>query len=538
MPLVTSTPAKALRLIAVVPSLLALLLGCSANSTSTKAIPPIKAVDNLAQKKTIVSSPNSPSPSLVPRQSPSPVPIPTEKADVVLIGSELEGMYLARAAADEGLVVKTIDPRDQPGGQLLQAEMQFLDAVVDNGGKGKLIAQGRVKELITGFRKGTIRKPSEFTAYYNKLVQGIPIESGIQIQDVERVPGLRGESKIDSVTYKSKNGSLHRIEADYWVENTDYAALVGKLGVERQPGLEAFFGAKQVEYMSAGLMMKFKNVDWDAFQKHGYTTVDANYGVGVVDVTKRYVSSNDRVFLRGLNAVNQRDGEVLVNALLVYQIDPSDERSIEEGMALGRQETELVLQHFRQSMAGWEHAELNGFPHSLYIREYNHYNADYNLQVSDMLSGHMFFDNVSIAGYPLDLQGLRHAKWGTEMGRPDKYGMPLRSFLLKRYENVILAGKNVGTTAIAYGSARIQQNTSIAAESIGAIIGHLRGAKKLKELQAGDWPELHRFLNANYHIKLSGIVAKNKLAGWTTEEIDRLNEGKINYTIFERTGKK
>jgi hypothetical protein len=49
---------------------------------------------------------------------------------------------------------------------------------------------------------------------------------------------------------------------------------------------------------------------------------------------------------------------------------------------------------------------LNGYPSYPYIREYNHYETDYVLQVSDMLGACMFPDNVSIAGYPLDLQGI------------------------------------------------------------------------------------------------------------------------------------
>lgn len=171
--------------------------------------------------------------------------------------------------------------------------------------------------------------------------------------------------------------------------------------------------------------------------------MNESFAIGLSGMTSQYKPSNDRVFLRGLNAVNQRDGEVLINALLIYTVDPSDPKSVEGGLELGRKETPLILNHFRKGMVGWENAEINGYPNYLYIREYNHYETDYVLKPSDMLGGHMFWDNVSIAGYPLDLQGTSANKWGIEMGRPDKYGMPLRSFLLKNYDNVIVAGKNV-----------------------------------------------------------------------------------------------
>jgi hypothetical protein len=47
------------------------------------------------------------------------------------------------------------------------------------------------------------------------------------------------------------------------------------------------------------------------------------------------------------------------------------------------------------------------------------------------MSSKMFWDDVSIAGYPIDMQGTKANKWGTQLGKPDRYGMPLRSFELK-----------------------------------------------------------------------------------------------------------
>ncbi|UUZ86609.1 FAD-dependent oxidoreductase [Paenibacillus sp. P26] len=179
----------------------------------------------------------------------------------------------------------------------------------------------------------------------------------------------------------------------------------------------------------------------------------------------------------------------------MYTVDPSDSKSVADALELGKKEMPLILDHFRKNITGWEHAELNGFPNYLYIREYNHYESDYVLKPSDMLGAKMFWDNVSIGGYPLDLQGTSANKWGIEMGRPDKYGMPLRSFLLKNYDNVIMAGKNVGSSAIAYGSARIQPNTSLAAETIGILLGQIQGkrsfascAKRICRRWISRWP--------------------------------------------------
>lgn len=475
--------------------------------------------------------------SLAPSSSPAPTktPVPTETVDVAIIGSELEGMYLARAAHDEGLKVKIIDPRSQPGGQLIQGEMLFLDETRD--ASGKLLVQGRAKELFDGFRAGKIRKLPEFQAYYDKLTGGIPLESGIRIQDIATAPGIQSTEAVQSLTYVTADGQTKRLQASYWVENTDFAAMASKLKVTRLPGLEKFYGQEQIEYMSAGMMMKFKNVDWTRFQAAYKESTNESFAIGLTGVTRGYKPTNDSVFLRGLNAVSQRDGEVIINAFLIYTVDPSDDASIQHAMELGKKEIPLILDYFRKNMTGWEKAELNGFPNYLYIREYNHYETDYVLQVSDALGARMFPDNVSIAGYPLDLQGIKVNKWGIEMGRPDKYGMPLRSFQLKNYENVLMAGKNVGSSAIAYGSARIQPNTSLAAESIGVILGQIHGKKKLKELTDADWPTLHAYLESKYKIKLTGVTGTSKIAGWTEAEIAKLNKGEITYPSYVKTRK-
>lgn len=474
---------------------------------------------------------------------------PTEQVDIVVIGSELEGLYLARAAMDEGLKVKVLDPHQAFGGQILQSQMLFLDETRDE--QGQLLVQGRAKELFDGFRNAKIRKLSEFTTYMNKLSKDIPIESGVILNEIEQISTPDSMHKVASIVYTNGQNQKKKIQAAYWVENSDYAALISRLDAKRLPGLEKFYGQKDIEYMSAGMMMKFKHVDWNKFsttfnslkpeeksKQFGGGSVNDSFAIGLSGMTKAYHPSNDRVFLRGLNAVNQRDGEVLINALLVYTVDPSKPESIQEAVKLGNKETGLILGHFRKTLPGWEHAELGELPTYPYVREYNHYEIDYVLKPSDLLSGAMFWDNISIGGYPLDLQGTSANKWGIEMGRPDKYGMPLRSFLLKNYENVIAAGKNVGSSAIAYGSTRIQPNTSLAAESIGVILGQIHGKKKLREIMPEEMTVLHKYLADRYHIKLTGVTGKNKISGWNEEEIRKLDTGEITYPSYVHTRKK
>ncbi|WP_019535758.1 FAD-dependent oxidoreductase [Paenibacillus ginsengihumi] len=459
--------------------------------------------------------------------------------DVAVIGSEIEGMYLARAAKDEGLSVVILDPRNQPGGQLVQGEMHFLDEPEDDSRQSLL--QGRVKELFDRYKRGDIRLSGEFAQYFHSLIEDIPLESGITIVGIKLAPE-EGSSRqrIESITYRDAAGKEKTLQAKYWVENTDFGALSGKLALKRIPGIETVFGGEK-DYMAASMMMKFRHVDWDKFrrefnrlskqeaeEKYGtQSTVTDKFTWGFGHVGARYTPSSKEVFLRGLNAIHLRDGEVLINALLVYNVDPSSPESVERALALGKAETEKVLPHLRQELPGWEEAELNGFPNYLYIRDFDRYETEYVLQAADLMSGTMFWDNVSIAGYPIDLQGTMSHNWGLQVGDPDKYGMPLRSFIPKGYANAIVAGKNVGASAVAYGSARIQPNTALAAEVIGIMLGRLKGEPGLAELTEQDMKEMHSYIAEKYGIILSGVKGANKIEHLSGEQIEQLNQGKL-----------
>lgn len=465
-----------------------------------------------------------------------------DRPDLLIVGSEIEGMYMARAAADEGLSVVVIDPRDKPGGQLIQGEMLFLDEPL--GDNGQSLLQGRVKELFDAYKKGSIRNVEEFRAYFAKLTQGIPIVSGVTITDVDirQEPDATGRF-VESVAYRTKSGAVRTLYPRYVVENTDHAALASRLGLPRIPGMETVFGTADGsnDYMAASYMLKYKNVDWDVFQKQvmklgkkereqkygSETNVTGTFTWGFGKVGASYSSGSDHWFLRGLNAVHQRGGDVLINALLVYGVDPSDPDSVRKAVAEGKEQAKAIVKHLRKELPGWSKAEINGYPEYLYIRDYDRYETEYVLEGTDLMSGKMFWDNVSIGGYEIDLQGTLNSKWGSRKGNPDKYGMPLRSFQAKGFRNVLMAGKNVGASAVAYGSARIQAQTALAAETIGIMLGHIEGKFALADITPARMKALQELIGKKYRIALTGMKANNRIAGLTPEQRLAFNQGQI-----------
>jgi hypothetical protein len=454
--------------------------------------------------------------------------------DILVVGTELEGMYLAKRAHDSGLSVGILEPSSEIGGQLLQGEMLYLDETFDD--QGKSLLQGSIKELFERYYSGEIRKLTEFTTYFNQLITGIPLVVNAAITDIEME-----HKQIRSITYQTKDGKTKKLEADYFVDNTDSAHLVSRLGIQPLPGLESLYHAPQREYMSATYMMKFKGVDWEKFYGSFWqltkperttlygpeTYVDANIAYGFPPIVARHELKNpDKANLRGLNILHQKDGEVIINALQVYDVDPSKPDSIEAAMKVAKEEMPYIRDLLRQHIIGFEKVELNGDPQSLYVREYNHYPAEYVLQASDLLSGRMFWDNVSVGGYFIDIQGSRSNREGFAIGKPDKYGLPLRSYLLKDADNVILTGKLVGSSYVAFGSTRIQPNGALAAESIGLLLAQYKGTN-LKHLTEDQLSQFQTMMKEKHSIHLTPPPGTSKIIGMTPQDIEELDRGHI-----------
>lgn len=460
----------------------------------------------------------------------------SDEADLVLIGTELEGMYMARRAHDLGLNVLVLDTEAQPGGQLLRGEMLYLDETFDD--RGRSLVQGSIKQLFDRYYEGEIRKLGEFRAYFSELAEDIPLIDSVQLMGIQQEDG-----KIRSLTYRTDKGKEKTVRADYFADNTDSAELIRLLGIQRNPGLEALYKSPQVEYMSATYMMKFKNADWETFSgkfwemnqaermtRYGPETyVDGNLAYGFPPIVARYEPKHpDMVNLRGLNILNQRDGEIIINALQVYDVDPGKPETVERALAYARDEMPRIRDHLRQHISGFENLEINGEPGYLYIREYNHYPTEYTLEASDLLAGRMHWDNVSVGGYFIDIQGSRSNREGFAIGRPDKYGMPLRSYLLKDADNVIVTGKLVGATPVAYGSARIQPNGALAAESIGILLARLiPEGIDLKRVTPERMAAFQREMRDTYGVELQPGQGTNKIAVLTDSEISELNAGHI-----------
>jgi hypothetical protein len=225
--------------------------------------------------------------------------------------------------------------------------------------------------------------------------------------------------------------------------------------------------------MGVTLVFTLGNVDWKEVTAYLKSGKEPNTGVtskaawGYTELGYSYEPKDPLMRLRGFNAARQDNGEVLINALVIFGVDVLNPESKKEGIERGLKELEHILPYVRENFPGFQKAKLIRTAEELYIRESRHILAEYLLTIDDVLEYNDQWDKVALASYPVDVQPTIAQRWGTIIGNPDRYAIPFRSLVPLEIDNLMVVGKASGYTSLAAGSARVVPIGMAAAEGAG-----------------------------------------------------------------------
>ena len=145
----------------------------------------------------------------------------------------------------------------------------------------------------------------------------------------------------------------------------------------------------------------------------------------------------------------------MVNALIIFGVDPLSEESKAEGIARAQAEMEYLIPYIQDNFKGFEKAKLAGTAEQLYVRESRHIIGEYQLTIDDVLENRDQWDKIAVGAYPVDVQPTATQTYGTVIGSPDKYAVPFRSLVPLQIENLLVIGRSASYTSLAAGSARV-----------------------------------------------------------------------------------
>lgn len=396
--------------------------------------------------------------------------------DVIVVGSDPEGIAAALSAARNGLKTLLLSKDSTPGGLYTLGALNFID--VPETRSGELLVGGIYEEFVNAVGGSGFDIVNAATVFHDMLAdeENITVRYNAKFEE----PVMDG-STITGVTV-NEDGQEVTYNAPYVIDATqdgDVAAAAGApytyagedIGErDREMGVTLVFRLSGVNWDSMTRYLTIKRGIGEIFNKSTSMGVSGNTAWGFSDEGYAYEPKDDAMRLRGFNMALQDNGDVLVNALLIFDVDPLDEASRAEGIARAKAELENIIPYLQEEFWGFGDCALAGTAEDLYVRESRHIDCEYNLTIDDVLENRDQEDRIAVTSYPVDVQPTKTQTYGTVVGYPDQYAVGLKSLVPKDVDGLMIVGRAAGYTSLAAGSARIVPTGMACGEAAGVAV--------------------------------------------------------------------
>lgn len=397
--------------------------------------------------------------------------------DVIVVGSDPEGIAAALSAARNGMKTLLLSKDSTPGGLYTLGALNFID--VPETRDGTLLVGGIYEEFVNAVGGSGFDIVNAANMFNDMLTaeDNLTVRYGAKFQE----PVMNGNT-ITGVTVLEEGDMLVTYNAPYIIDATqdgDVAAAAGApytyagedIGErDREMGVTLVFRVSGVNWDSMCRYLTIKRGIGEIFNKSTSMGVSGNTAWGFSDEGYAYEPSDEAMRLRGFNMAKQDNGDVLVNALLIFDVDPLDEASREEGIARAKAELENIIPYLQDEFWGFGDCELAGTAEDLYVRESRHITCEYNLTIDDVLENRDQDDRIAVTSYPVDVQPTKTQTYGTVAGYPDQYAVGYKSLVPQDVDGLLVVGRAAGYTSLAAGSARIVPTGMACGEAAGVAV--------------------------------------------------------------------
>ena len=374
--------------------------------------------------------------------------------DVIVVGGDPEGVCAAVSSARNGLKTLLIEDDEALGGLMTLGKLNFID--ICESRDGSILTQGLFMEFYEGVG-GTAFDVEKAKSFFYDWVTN---EKNATLKlNTKFIAPVMDDDCITGVVVEEENGEQVTYTAACVIDATVDADVAAASGAPYTIAGEDI-GEKE-RHMGVTLVFELSGVDWDKVVN--YLENDDNAGTGATEKTAwgytregyAYEPQDDLMRLRGFNVARQDNGNVLVNALIIFGVDAMSEESKAQGIARAQKELEYIVPYVQQNFIGFEQAQLVGTASQLYVRESRHIVGEYQLTIDDVLENRDQWDKIAIVAYPADIQPTAGQTYGTVIGSPDRYAIPFRCLVPLNVENLLVIGRSASYTSLAAGSARV-----------------------------------------------------------------------------------
>lgn len=374
--------------------------------------------------------------------------------DVIVVGGDPEGVCAAVSSARNGLKTLLIEDDEALGGLMTLGKLNFID--ICESRDGSILTQGLFMEFYEGVGGTAFDVEKAKTFFYDWITN----EKNATLKlNTKFIAPVMEDDCITGVVVEEENGEQVTYTAARIIDATVDADVAAAAGAPYTIAGEDI--GERDRHMGVTLVFELSGVDWDKVVN--YLENNNNAGTGATEKTAwgytregyAYEPQDELMRLRGFNVARQDNGNVLVNALIIFGVDAMSEESKAQGIARAQKELEYIVPYVQQNFIGFEQAQLVGTASQLYVRESRHIVGEYQLTIDDVLENRDQWDKIAIVAYPADIQPTAGQTYGTVIGSPDRYAIPFRCLVPLHVENLLVIGRSASYTSLAAGSARV-----------------------------------------------------------------------------------
>jgi hypothetical protein len=406
--------------------------------------------------------------------------------DVIVVGTDPEGITAAISAARNGLSTLLVDGRDRPilGGLMTLGWLNSIDMVTEKNslGQDEILNKGLFSEWFKQIEGDSFDVTTAANAFYNMvkkeknidlLLKAKAIEPYIPAQELPQGanPAIRG------VKLTKADGTQQTVQAKAVIDATQDGDIAAAAGAPFTYGREDL-GDPNTK-MAVTLVFKLKNVTPDVWgQIRNRLLNDNNDGTGANEMSawgygdmKDYPSSDkDKIAMRGLNIGRQNDNTILINSLQLFHIDGVDPKQRQEAIDRGVSELPRIVDYMKNEYPEFKNVELDGHAPELYVRETRHFQGEYRVNIVDVCENRDQWDRIAFGAYPVDIQRASYADSGNVVCDPIKYAIPFRSLVPLKVDNLLIVGRAASYDSLPHGSARVIPVGMAEGEAAGAAV--------------------------------------------------------------------
>jgi hypothetical protein len=390
--------------------------------------------------------------------------------DVIVAGTDPEGVTAAVSAARNGLSVLLADVREQKvlGGLMTLGWLNSLDLNKTPGFSWRYpyLNMGLFHEWYR-YVGGTSFDVNRAAAAFRNMVEAEPnIDLLLGARSME--PIVAGNA-VTGMRFVTEDGTHLTVDAGAVIDATQDGDMAAMAGIPFTYGREDL-GDPDVN-MAVTLVIRISGVTdavWREMRHYPNVGSDDRSIWGYPDA-REYPSSNpDRVKMRSLNIGRQEDGTALINSMQIYGVNPLDPASVEDGLAVGREEAPKIVDWLKAKYPPFRNVNFAGTAPELYVRESRHFVTEYVLPIRDLMENRDHWDAIAYGSYEVDIQSTGSNSPGTVLMKPMQYGVPFRSLVPVGVDGLLIVGRAAGFSSLAHGSARVIPLGMATGEAAGA----------------------------------------------------------------------